>query len=98
MTSTVLSRHERSSLEVVAADDARVTSRNRRIIVPRYGAPGVMTVIEEPLPEPGLGQVRVRILVAGVGYPDVLIREGRIAGGSETAVPRRSIDVRKQLR
>lgn len=55
--------------------------RNRRIIVPRYGGPDVMTVIEEPLPEPGPGEVRVRVLVAGVGYPDVLIREGTYPGG-----------------
>jgi NADPH2:quinone reductase len=81
MTSTVLSRNEPSSLEVVAADAARATQRNRRIIVPRYGAPGVMTVVEEPLPEPKFGEVRVRILVAGVGYPDVLIREGTYPGG-----------------
>lgn len=38
------------------------TRRNRRIVVPRYGGPEVMTVIEEPLPEPGSGEVRVRIL------------------------------------
>lgn len=63
MTSTVLSRNESSSLELVAADDGRVTRRNRRTIVPRYAAPDVMTVIEEPLPEPGPGEVRVRILL-----------------------------------
>jgi NADPH:quinone reductase len=80
MTSTVLSRNERASVEPVAAYE-RTTRRNRRIIVPRYGAPDVMTVIEEPLPEPGPGEVRVRILVAGVGYPDVLIREGTYPGG-----------------
>lgn len=80
MTSTVLSRNERASLQPVAAYE-RTTRRNRRIIVPRYGAPDVMTVIEEPLPEPGPGEVRVRILVAGVGYPDVLIREGTYPGG-----------------
>ena len=80
MTSTVLSRTERASVQPVAAYE-RTTRRNRRIIVPRCGAPDVMTVIEEPLPEPGPGEVRVRILVAGVGYPDVLIREGTYPGG-----------------
>ena len=49
--------------------------------MPRYGGPDVMTVVEEPLPEPGPGEVRVRVLVAGVGYPDVLIREGTYPGG-----------------
>jgi len=61
--------------------DPGTTRRNRRIVVPRYGGPDVMSVIEEPLPEPGPGEVRVRILVAGVGYPDVLIREGTYPGG-----------------
>lgn len=61
--------------------DSTSTRRNRRIVVPRYGGPEVMTVMDEPLPEPGQGEVRVRILVAGVGYPDVLIREGTYPGG-----------------
>ena len=81
MTATVLSRNEHSSLQLAAADDAPVTRRNRRIIVSRYGGPDVMTVIDEPAPEPEPGEVRVRILVAGVGYPDVLIREGTYPGG-----------------
>ena len=81
MSSTALLPNESSSLELVAQNNARGTRCNRRIIVPRYGGPDVMTVVEEPLPEPGPGEVRVRILVAGVGYPDVLIREGTYPGG-----------------
>jgi NADPH2:quinone reductase len=81
MISTAPSRNEHASLEIVAANDARATRRNRRIIVRRYGGPDLMTVIEESLPDPGPGEVRVRILVAGVGYPDVLIREGTYPGG-----------------
>ena len=81
MAATALFRTEESSLDLVAADDERIPRRNRRIIVPRYGGPDVLTVVEQPLPEPAEGQVRVRILVAGVGYPDVLIREGTYPGG-----------------
>jgi NADPH2:quinone reductase len=55
--------------------------RNRRIVVPRYGGPGVMTLVEEPIPEPRPREIRVRIIAAGVGYPDVLIREGTYPGG-----------------
>jgi NADPH2:quinone reductase len=40
-----------------------------------------MTFAAEPLPEPGPGEVRVRVVAAGVGYPDVLIREGTYPGG-----------------
>ena len=81
MISATPSRDERAPLETVAADALRATQCNRRIIVPRYGGPDVMTFVEEPLPEPGPGEVRVRVLVAGVGYPDVLIREGSYPGG-----------------
>jgi NADPH:quinone reductase len=81
MTPTELSQNERSSVELVAEDNRRATRRNRRILMPQYGGPDVMTVIEEALPEPKPGEVRVRILVAGVGYPDVLIREGTYPGG-----------------
>ena len=81
MIATTPSRGERASLETVVADEGRAARCNRRIMVSRYGGPDVMTVVEEPLPEPGPGEVRVRILVAGVGYPDVLIREGTYPGG-----------------
>lgn len=54
---------------------------NRRVVVPRFGGPEVMTLIEEPIPEPRPGEVRVRIVAAGVGYPDILIREGTYPGG-----------------
>ena len=49
----------------IVGADARRTRCNRRIIVPRYGGPDVMTVVEEPLPEPGPGEVqRIEPLVA----------------------------------
>ena len=79
--------HDETNQQASSGDERRqgrdsgTTRWNRRIVVPRYGGPDVMTVIEEPLPEPGAGEVRVRILVAGVGYPDVLIREGTYPGG-----------------
>jgi hypothetical protein len=43
---------KRALVELVAADNRRATRRNRRILVPQYGGPDVMTVIDEPLPEP----------------------------------------------
>ena len=35
-----------------------------------------MQLREEELPEPGLGEVRVRILATGVSLPDLMMREG----------------------
>lgn len=47
-----------------------------RINVPRYGGPEVLEVLEEECPEPKHGQVRVKVLCAGVGLPDIMAREG----------------------
>ena len=50
--------------------------RNKRVVVAQYGGPEVITIIEEELPTPKAGEVRVKVLAAGVSLPDVLAREG----------------------
>ena len=50
--------------------------RHTRIIVTRYGGPDELRVVEEECPEPKDDEVRVRVLAAGVAYPDLLMREG----------------------
>jgi NADPH:quinone reductase len=50
--------------------------RHRRIVVGRYGGPEELRVVEEECPEPRAGEVRVRVLAAGVSLPDVMAREG----------------------
>ena len=47
-----------------------------RIIVTHYGGPEAMKVSEEDCPEPKGGEVRVRVLAAGVALPDVMARQG----------------------
>jgi NADPH:quinone reductase-like Zn-dependent oxidoreductase len=47
-----------------------------RVIVTHYGGPDALRVIEEERPEPQKGEVRVRVLAAGVSLPDVMAREG----------------------
>ena len=47
-----------------------------RITVTHYGGPDELRVIEEPCPEPKGGEVRVRVLAAGVSLPDLMMREG----------------------
>jgi len=47
-----------------------------RIIVAHYGGPDEIRVVEEECPEPKAGEVRVRVLAAGVSLPDILMREG----------------------
>jgi NADPH:quinone reductase-like Zn-dependent oxidoreductase len=50
--------------------------KHTRIIVNHYGGPEELRVIEEECPAPKYGEVRVRILAAGVSLPDVMMREG----------------------
>ena len=50
--------------------------RHTRIIVTHYGGPDALRVVEEECPEPKDGEVRVRVLAAGVSYADLLMREG----------------------
>src|SRR5829696_976063 len=48
----------------------------KRVVVSRLGGPEVLQLREEELPEPGMGEVRVRILATGVSLPDLMMREG----------------------
>jgi NADPH:quinone reductase-like Zn-dependent oxidoreductase len=50
--------------------------RHTRIIVTHYGGPDALQVMEEECPEPKRGEVRVRVLAAGVALPDIMAREG----------------------
>jgi NADPH:quinone reductase-like Zn-dependent oxidoreductase len=45
-------------------------------MVTHYGGPDALQVLEEECPDPKYGEVRVRVLAAGVSLPDLLMREG----------------------
>jgi NADPH:quinone reductase-like Zn-dependent oxidoreductase len=46
--------------------------------ISRFGGPEVLQVVEESrIPEPGPGEVLVRVLAAGTGFTDTMIRRGR---------------------
>jgi NADPH:quinone reductase-like Zn-dependent oxidoreductase len=50
--------------------------RHTRIVVTHYGGPDELRVVEEECPAPKHGEVRVRVLAAGVALPDLMMREG----------------------
>ncbi len=50
--------------------------KHKRVVVTHYGGPEALTVVEEERPEPQHGEVRVKVLAAGVSLPDVMAREG----------------------
>jgi NADPH:quinone reductase-like Zn-dependent oxidoreductase len=54
--------------------------RMKRVVVDRYGGPEVLRVVEDDIPQPGPGEVRVRVLAAGVSYTDAMLRVGSYLG------------------
>lgn len=48
----------------------------KRILIGHYGGPDELRLVEEECPEPKKGEVRVRVLTAGVSLPDIMMREG----------------------
>jgi NADPH:quinone reductase-like Zn-dependent oxidoreductase len=48
----------------------------RQIWIPKTGEPEVLEVREAPDPEPGIGEVRVRVRASGINFADVLARMG----------------------
>jgi NADPH2:quinone reductase len=55
--------------------------KHHRVVVSRHGGPEVLQVVEEDIPEPGAGEVRVKVLAAGVSAFDLIYRRwGRLPG------------------
>jgi NADPH:quinone reductase-like Zn-dependent oxidoreductase len=52
----------------------------KRIIAERTGGPEVLVIVEEKIPEPDPGEVRVKVLVAGVAFGDLLWMSGVVPG------------------
>ncbi|HEY9650040.1 MAG TPA: alcohol dehydrogenase catalytic domain-containing protein, partial [Coleofasciculaceae cyanobacterium] len=52
----------------------------KRVIITHHGGPEVLQVIEDELPEPQAGEVRVKILATSAAFTDVLVREGLYPG------------------
>ena len=51
----------------------------RAVEISRPGGPETLALTERPLPEPGAGEVRLRLAYAGVNRPDALQRAGAYA-------------------
>ena len=56
------------------------SEKNTRMVVTGPGGPEVLKCVEEDLPAPQAGQVRVKIFAAGVAFADVLMRRGLYPG------------------
>ncbi|NNL12047.1 MAG: zinc-binding dehydrogenase, partial [Pseudomonadales bacterium] len=50
----------------------------KKIVLQAFGGPEQLKVVEEPeLPEPVAGEVRVKVLAAGTGFTDTIVRQGQ---------------------
>ena len=48
------------------------------IRIARFGGPEVLELAKQPtIPDPGPGEVRIKVLAAGTGFTDTFIRRGR---------------------
>jgi len=50
-------------------------TRNRLVELGRFGGPEGLAVVDRPMPTPGPGEVRVRVLASSLNYTEVLIRK-----------------------
>ncbi|CAA9388657.1 MAG: hypothetical protein AVDCRST_MAG03-436 [uncultured Rubrobacteraceae bacterium] len=59
----------------------------KAVVMDEFGGPGVLHVAERELPEPGAGQVRVRVRASGVNPFDGKVRSGRMQQMFTTELP-----------
>ena len=59
------------------------TERLQELVVTRHGGPEVLELRTRAVPDPGAGEVRVRVEAAAACYTDMLIRRGQYPGVRE---------------
>jgi NADPH:quinone reductase-like Zn-dependent oxidoreductase len=50
------------------------------VVAERTGGPEVLRLVEGEIPEPGPGEVRIKVLAAGVAFGDLLWMSGVVPG------------------
>ena len=53
-----------------------IMMKYKHIMIPRFGGPENLLLLEDELLEPRANEVRVKVLAAGVSFADILLREG----------------------
>ena len=52
-------------------------AQQRVLLLRKFGGPEEFTVVERPVPEPGAGEVLVKVLAASVQFTDIMLRKGQ---------------------
>ncbi len=55
----------------------------KQVVVTRFGGPEVLEVREVTVPEPGPGEVRIKVAAAGINYADIMQRDGLYPNGPQ---------------
>jgi NADPH:quinone reductase-like Zn-dependent oxidoreductase len=71
-------------LKAAAARPA-APSTMRALMLEEYGGPEVLKIGQRPLPEPGAGELRIRVIAAGLQPVDAAVRRGLFAQGGAFA-------------
>ena len=61
----------------MAVDRMNIPNVMKTAAIDHFGPPSAVKVHEQPVPEPGPGEVLIRLDTAGVGSWDSAIRDGR---------------------
>lgn len=76
-----------SQLTETTPASASTESAYRQVVISEYGGPEVLNLIRHAtLPTPGPGEVRIKVLAAGVSFTDTMVRKG-IYPGVEDELP-----------
>jgi NADPH2:quinone reductase len=54
-----------------------IPAMQRVVLLKKFGGPDRLAVVERPIPEPGAGEVLVKVLAASVQFTDVMLRKGQ---------------------
>mmetsp|Transcript_17267 Transcript_17267/g.52523 ORF Transcript_17267/g.52523 Transcript_17267/m.52523 type:complete len:342 (-) Transcript_17267:206-1231(-) len=65
---------------MVGPELAEKPTTTERVVLEKYGGPEELKVETVPMPRPGPGEVRIKVLAASVQYTDTLIRRGLYPG------------------
>jgi NADPH:quinone reductase-like Zn-dependent oxidoreductase len=64
-----------------ASEDGQPAESYRQVLITAPGGPEVLKLVESsPLPDPGAGEVRLRVLTASASFTDVMVRKGLYVG------------------